>query len=86
MPSKREDILEELKEVLLSAIDVEPEDLTPDAHFFKDLGVDSIKAIEITVAIERHFKVSIRDEHIARITTLGQALDILMAALEKKSE
>jgi len=60
--------------------------LTQDAHFFKDLGVDSIKAIEITVAIERHFKVSIRDENIARITTLGQALDVLMAALEKKSE
>ena len=86
MPDNREEILEELKEVLLRVIDVEPEDLTLDAHFFKDLGVDSIKAIEITVAIERHFKVAIREESIAQIATLGQVLDILMAALEEKSE
>lgn len=86
MPDNRENILEELKEVLLGAIDIDPEDLTLDAHFFKDLGVDSIKAIEITVAIERHFKVSIRDENVARVTTLGQVFEVLMAALEEKGE
>jgi len=46
--------------------------------------VDSIKAIEIVVAIERNFKVSIRDEQIPKIATVGQAIDIVRGALEKK--
>ena len=84
MEKTRSQVEEELKKVLLKIIDVEPEDLKPQAHFFKDLGVDSIKAIEITVAIERHFKIEIKEDDIAGVTTLAKAAEVVHKYLEEK--
>ena len=59
--------------------------ITPDKNFFKDLEVDSIKAIEITVAIEKKFKISVRDEDIPKITTVKEAVELVNILLRKKS-
>ncbi len=61
-------------------------EITPDANFFDDLGVDSIKAIEITVALEKKFKISVRDEDVPKITTVRQALELVRALLQKESD
>ncbi|MCX5709260.1 MAG: acyl carrier protein [Candidatus Omnitrophica bacterium] len=77
---------QEVKELIAGVIGREPEELKLETNFWKDLGVDSIKAIEITVAIERKFKVSVRDEEIPKITTVGQAVAVIKGALEKKAK
>jgi len=59
--------------------------ITPDKNFFKDLEVDSIKAIEITVAIEKKFRISVRDEDIPKITTVKEAVELVNILLRKKS-
>ncbi len=53
------------------------EEITPDKNFFKDLEIDSIKAIEITVAIEKKFKISVRDEDVPKIATVQQAVELV---------
>ncbi|PIQ93795.1 MAG: acyl carrier protein, partial [Nitrospirae bacterium CG11_big_fil_rev_8_21_14_0_20_41_14] len=53
------------KEIISIISDVsgfDEEEIKPDTNFFQDLEIDSIKAIEITVAIEKKFKISVRDE------------------------
>lgn len=68
------------KEIIAIIADVsgfDEEDITPDKNFFKDLEVDSIKAIEITVAIEKKFKISVRDEDVPKITTIKEAVDLV---------
>jgi acyl carrier protein len=82
MQKSKVQIEKELKILLLKIIDVDPEDLKPQAHFFKDLGVDSIKAIEITVAIEKHFKISVGEEDIARVTNLEKATEVVYKTLK----
>lgn len=52
-------------------------EITPEKNFFKDLEVDSIKAIEITVALEKKFKVSVRDEDVPNITTVKEAVELV---------
>ena len=59
----------------------EPEEITPDKNFYDDLEIDSIKAIEITVAIEKKFKVSVRDEDVPNITTVRQAVELVTQLL-----
>ncbi len=59
------------------------DEITPEKNFFKDLEVDSIKAIEITVAIEKKFKVSIRDEDVPKITTVREAVDLVNKLLNQ---
>lgn len=76
---------QELKELIAGVIGREVGELKTDANFWKDLEVDSIKAIEITVAIERKYKISIRDEQIPTISTIGQAVEAVRDALRKKN-
>ena len=59
-------------------------EITPDKNFFEDLEIDSIKAIEITVAIEKQFKISVRDEDVPNITTVRQAVELVNSLLIKK--
>lgn len=75
----------EVRELIAGVIGREPEELKLETNFWADLGVDSIKAIEITVAIERKFKVSVRDEQIPKITTVGDAVAVVKEALNKKN-
>lgn len=74
----------EIKQLISDVTGINIEKLKIDANFWKDLGVDSIKAIEITVAIERKYKIRIRDEQIPKISTVGDAITIISEALEKK--
>ena len=62
------------------------EEFKSEASFYDDLGIDSIKAIEIVVAIERQYKIRIRDEQVPRISTVGQAVEIVKNALKKKQD
>lgn len=75
---------QEMKELIAGAIGRDAAELKTDANFWEDLEVDSIKAIEITVAIERKYKISIRDEEIPKISTIGQAVEAVKEALKKK--
>jgi len=75
------------KEIIAIIADVsgfDIEEITLDSDLVKDLEVDSIKAIEIAVAIEKKFKVSVRDEDIPKITTTRQMIALTENYLTKK--
>lgn len=74
---------EELKQIIAYVIEIEPEKVTPDARFIQDLGMDSIKTVELVVAIEQKFKISIRDEELPRIATLRQAVELAKNIMSK---
>jgi len=63
----------------------ERDEITPETDFFKDLEIDSIKAIEITVAIEKKFKISVRDEDVPNIATVKQAVELVNELLRQKA-
>jgi len=74
------------KEIISIISDVsgfEEEEITPDTNLANDLEIDSIKAIEITVAIEKKFKISIRDEDVPNITTVRQAVELVNTLLNQ---
>jgi acyl carrier protein len=76
------------KEIISIISDVsgfDAEEITPEKNFYKDLEIDSIKAIEITVAIEKNFKISIRDEDVPNITTVNQAVELVNKLLNQAS-
>lgn len=74
----------EIKQLIAETIGVTLQELKLETNLWNDLGVDSIKAIAITVAIERKYKVTVRDEQIPQITTVGQVIEIVREALRKK--
>lgn len=73
-----------IAEIVADIAGVEPDEIKPETNFAQDLEVDSIKAIEITVAIEKKFKVSVRDEDVPNIMTLQQAVELVTKLVEQK--
>ena len=63
---------EEVKKMIADITEVPEEKLTPDADFFKDLGIDSLKAIEIVAAFEKKYRIIIPEKDIPNIRNLKQ--------------
>jgi acyl carrier protein len=63
---------EEVRTLVSEIIEVPVEKLVPDADFFKDLGVDSLKAIEIVAAFEKKYRIIIPEKDIPNIRNLRQ--------------
>lgn len=80
-----EDIEKEIITIISDISGFEPEEIKPETNFFQDLEIDSIKAIEITVAIEKKFKISVRDEDVPNITTVKEAVDLVNKLLAEKA-
>jgi acyl carrier protein len=80
-----EQIEKEIISILSDVSGVDAQEIKPDTDLAKDLEIDSIKAIEITVAIEKKFKISVRDEDVPKIMTLRQAVDLVSQLLGQKS-
>lgn len=74
--AERENIEKEIISIISDVTGFDEEEITPDTHFFNDLEIDSVKAIEITVAIEKKFKVKVRDEDVPNITTVRHAVEL----------
>ncbi|KAJ4486246.1 acyl carrier protein [Lentinula aciculospora] len=54
---------------------VDPSKLTPTASFEKDLGLDSLDAVEVVMAVEEEFAIEIPDAEADEIQTVQQAID-----------
>ena len=80
-----EQIEKDIISILSEVSGVDEQEIKPETDLAKDLEIDSIKAIEITVAIEKKFKVSVRDEDVPKIMTLRQAVDLVSQLLGQKS-
>lgn len=72
-----EQVEQDIIAIIADIAGVEPEEVGPETSFQKDLDIDSIRTIEITVAIEKKFKISVRDEDVPKITTVRQAVDLV---------
>ncbi len=79
------DIEREIIAIIAEVSGAEESEIKPETDFVKDLEIDSIKAIEITVAVEKKFKVSVRDEDVPKIMNLQQAVNLVTRLLEQKN-
>lgn len=55
-------IAERVKEIVVDQLGVNPEQVTEDAKFIEDLGADSLDTVELVMALEEEFDMSIDDE------------------------
>jgi acyl carrier protein len=66
--SNREKLCEFLKKMIIETLrleDITPEEIDNEASLFREgLGLDSIDALELVVAIEKNFNIIIEDEDV----------------------
>jgi acyl carrier protein len=72
-----ESVEERVKEITRELLGIAPEDLKNDSSFVKDLGADSLDAVELVLEFEEEFDIEIPDEEAEKMTTVQDVIDYI---------
>lgn len=70
-----EQIVKEVKKIIVDKLGVEESEVTETANFTNDLGADSLDTVELLMEFERVFGIKIPDEETSNISTVGDAIN-----------
>ena len=77
MAASREEIYEQVKNVLVEQLGIEEGEITEEASFQEDLDADSLDLVELIMELEDQFGIKISDEDAQGIPTVGNAVDYI---------
>ena len=77
--------LNELRLVIASVLDIDEKNIEEGAHFVKDLGVDSLMALEIMVTLEKKYGVKLTEQELKQITCLKNVYELLLLKTAKSN-
>jgi len=77
-------IAERVNKIIVKNLSVDESEITPASSFTGDLGADSLDTVELIMAFEKEFEVSIPDEQAEKIQTVGDAIKYLEEQLAGK--
>lgn len=69
-------------EILINKLGLSETEITDDANFIKDLGIDSLDYAELTMEFEQAFDIRIPDSDAAQLATIKQAVDYIKEKLD----
>ena len=76
------EVEDKVREIICEQLNVSEEDVVPKASFVDDLGADSLDQVELIMAMEEEFDISIPDEDAEKIGTVQDAIDYIKKAIE----
>lgn len=76
----RADALDALRTAAVDVLQVQPEQVTEDASFAEDLEADSLDLVELVMSLEDALDVKIEEDDLAEVTTVRDAVDLILAA------
>jgi acyl carrier protein len=74
----RATVLEQLTEVAVEVLGVDPKVVSETSSFKDDLDADSLDLVEVVMALEERFDISVPEEKLDGITTVGEAVDLVI--------
>ena len=72
---------ERVTKLICEQLGVKEDEVKGDASFVEDLGADSLDTVELVMALEEEFDVSVDEEELEGITTVGAAFDLIEGKL-----
>ncbi|MBN2403962.1 MAG: acyl carrier protein [Coriobacteriia bacterium] len=76
---EKEEIFDKVKEVIVDQLNADADDVNLEASFIDDLGADSLDIVELVMALEESFGISIPDEEAENIKTVADAVEFITA-------
>lgn len=64
-------MFEQVKEILINELGVNADDVTMDAEFVSDLGLNSLELMNLVVIFEETFDITIKESDLHRLITVG---------------
>jgi acyl carrier protein len=72
---------EQFRECAVEVLQVPADKVTKDAKFADDLDADSLDLVELVMALEEAFDITVEETELEDITTVGQAFDLVTSKL-----
>jgi acyl carrier protein len=80
------DNFERFQKCAVDVLGVEAAKVTPDARFGDDLKADSLDLVELVMALEEEFDISVDEEELKDVATVGQAYDLVTSKIGSDDE
>ncbi len=81
----KEAIEKDLRAMVAEIIEVEPQSINGEANFVKDLGMDSMMALEILAGIEKKYRIVVPEDTLPKFTSLDQTVQIVHEIINNKT-
>ena len=81
---ERDEALTAIREVAVEVLSVQPEAVVETARFAEDLDADSLDLVELVMGLEERFDVSIPEEDLEGVATVGDAVDLVLAKASQR--
>ncbi len=78
-----QDVQKKISSILTDKLGINASEITPDASFVKDLGIDSLDYAELVMEFEQTFDIKIPDDDAEKMQTIGQAVAYIESKLKE---
>ena len=78
---ERTEVLATVKDAAVEVLGVDPDAVVEEASFKDDLDADSLDLVELVMALEERLDITIPEEELGDIKTVGQAVDVVVGKL-----
>ena len=76
-----QELFDRFKKCAVDVLSVSADQVVPDAKFADDLDADSLDLVELVMALEEAFDVTVDESELEGIETVGQAYELISAKL-----
>ena len=78
-----EEIVKQVKAIIVDKLGVEESEVTETANFTNDLGADSLDTVELIMEFENVFGITIPDDVAEKISTVKDAVEYISQNVQK---
>ena len=76
-----EELFEKLKGMIVDQLGVDADSITLESSFVDDLNADSLDMVELVMAMEQEFDISVPDEVAEKVGTVGDAVEFIKSSI-----
>ena len=70
-------MFEKIRSLIAEELDVNIDDVTPGASILDDLGADSLDIVELVMALEEEFDVTVEDDEVQKLKTVNDVVQFI---------
>ena len=68
---------QKLQKIIAEVLSIDDTDIVQEMRFIDDLGADSLELFQILMGVEKEFDISIDEETLKDVITVGDLLEII---------
>ncbi len=78
---QRSEVIEKVNKVLIDGFEINIQKLTPEAHLYHDLGIDSLDAVDMLVFLEEQTGIHVKGEWFRSVRRLDDIYNVMESVL-----